>query len=60
MMKLLTLMKIMKNGNNEIMKAVGTAVNSTTSLETFAQIVEQTNGLKDFFKNAWGLATGTA
>tara|TARA_Y100000592_G_scaffold42674_3_gene67853 strand:+ start:4223 stop:4996 length:774 start_codon:yes stop_codon:yes gene_type:complete len=46
--------------NNEIMKAVGTAVNSTTSLETFAQIVEQTNGLKDFFKNAWGLATGTA
>jgi hypothetical protein len=46
--------------NNQIMKAVGTAVESTTSLETFAQIVDQTNGLKDFFKSAWNLATGTA
>ena len=45
--------------NNQIMKALGTAVESTTSLETFAQVVDQTNGIKDFFKNAWGLATGT-
>ena len=45
--------------NNQIMKAVGTAVESDTSLETFAEIVDQTTGLKDFFKSAWKLATGT-
>jgi hypothetical protein len=44
--------------NNQIMSAIGKAVDSNNSLKIAASLVDETAGIKDFFKSAWELATG--